>query len=135
MSHIKSRPFKSNVPPYSSPFGGPIPGPWTTVTVQWSGVSESVQGILDTGADYTQVPEAVAQRLRLRPTGYRTFVNADGSQARSRLYVADVEVDGRNFPSLEVTGSQLRIALIGRDILNTLVSEFDGPSLDYSLRP
>lgn len=51
------------------------------------------------------------------------------------MYVADVEFDGRNFPTLEVTGSPLHVALIGRDILNTLVSEFDGPSLSYSLRP
>ena len=51
------------------------------------------------------------------------------------MYVANVEFDGRSFPSLEVTGSPLPIALIGRDMLNTLVSEFDGPSLIYSLRP
>ena len=106
-----------------------------TVIFQWSGASESVQGILDTGADYTQVPETVARKLHLRPTGHRTFTNADGTRATSRLYVANVEFDGRSFPGLEVTGSPLRIALIGRDILNTLVSEFDGPSLSYSLRP
>lgn len=89
----------------------------------------------DTGADYTQVPETVARNLRLRPTGHRTFTNADGTRTTSRLYVANVEFDGRSFPSLEVTGSPLPIALIGRDVLNTLVSEFDGPSLSYSLRP
>lgn len=92
-------------------------------------------GILDTGADYTQVPETVAQRLHLRPTGHRLTLSANNTQSRSRMYVADVEFDGRNFPTLEVTGSPLHVALIGRDILNTLVSEFDGPSLSYSLRP
>lgn len=91
--------------------------------------------MLDTGADYTQVPETVARKLRLPPTGHRTFTNADGSQATTRLYVANVEFDGRSFLSIELTGSRLSIALIGRDILNTLVSEFDGPSLSYSLRP
>jgi len=62
------------------------------------------------------------------------FRNADGSTTTSRLYVADVEFDGRTYPMLEVTGSQLPIALIGRDILNGLISEFDGPALNFSLR-
>jgi predicted aspartyl protease len=93
-----------------------------------------VLGIIDTGADCTQVPESVAQQLRLRPTGYQTFTNADNRATQSRLYVADVEFDGRTFSSTEVTGSSLPVALIGRDILNTLVAEFDGPGKAYSLR-
>jgi len=123
------------VPAYNSQFGSTTPGPWLNVTFRWGSASRSVLGILDTGADYTQIPEAIAQALSLRPTGHRTFINADNSTTTSRVYLADVELDGRNFPMLEVTGSQLPVALIGRDILNTLVAEFDGPSLNYSLRP
>lgn len=91
-------------------------------------------GILDTGADYTQIPETIARDLRLRPTGDMTFINADNSRTSVLLYVADVEFDGLSFPAVEVAGSPLPIALIGRDILNTLVAEFDGPARNYSLR-
>lgn len=122
------------MPAYQSPLRG-IPGPWVNVIFRWGGSSLEALGILDTGADYTQVPETIANGLNLRPTGHRTFANADGSRTRSRLYLADVEFDGRIYRILEVTGSQLPIALIGRDILNGLVAEFDGPALSYSLRP
>jgi predicted aspartyl protease len=123
------------VPAYTCNLGSTTPGPWLNVIFRWGGASQNVLGILDTGADYTQIPEAIAHALRLRPTGHRTFTSADNSTTTTRVYLSDVEIDGRNFPTLEVTGSPLPIALIGRDILNTLVAEFDGPSLNYSLRP
>lgn len=121
------------MPAYRSVSG--TPGPWVDVTFRWGGFSRGVLGILDTGADHTQVPETIAHDLKLRPTGHRTFTNADGSKTTSRLYVADVEFEGRTYPLLEVTATRLPIALIGRDILNGLVAEFDGPALNYSLRP
>jgi len=120
------------MPAYRSLSG--TPGPWVDVVFRWGGFNRSTVGILDTGADYTQVPEAIAHDLNLRPTGHRTFMNADGSKRTSRLYVADVEFEGRSYPLLEVTATPLHIALIGRDILNGLVAEFDGPALNYSLR-
>lgn len=122
------------MPAYQSPHGG-TPGPWVNVVFRWGGSSRPILGILDTGADYTQIPETIANALSLRPTGHRTFTNADNRKTTSRLYLADVEFDGRTYPMLEVTGSALPFALIGRDILNDLVAEFDGPALSYSLRP
>ena len=122
------------MPAYQSQSGG-IPGPWLDVIIiSRDGADRRVLGILDTGADQTQVPESVAAALRLRPIGHRTFTNANGSSSTSRTYVADVEFDGRRYRMIEVAGSPLRIALIGRDILNSLVAEFDGPANRYDLR-
>lgn len=122
------------MPAFNSPFGG-TPGPWVNVTFGWAGQSQQVLGILDTGADQTQVPGVIVQQLNLRPTGIRTVTSANNTQTDLRLYVADVEFDGRAYPFLEIVGSPLPIALIGRDILNTLFVEFDGPGLKYLLRP
>jgi hypothetical protein len=50
------------------------------------------------------------------------------------LYAADVEFEGLAFTTIEVLGSPLPIALVGRDILNQLVARFDGPGLSFSLQ-
>lgn len=121
------------MPAYRSQPDG-IPGPWLDVTISHNGANRRVLGILDTGADQTQVPESIAAALHLRPIGHRTFTNANGSKSTSRTYVADVEFDGRHYRTIEVIGSLLRIVLVGRDILNNLVAEFDGPSSEYNLR-
>jgi predicted aspartyl protease len=92
-----------------------------------------VLGIVDTGADQTQIPETAARDLQLRPTSDITLTNADGSQRTCLVYAAIVELEGLSFPFLEVIGSNLPLALIGRDILNQLLAQFDGPSLSFSV--
>lgn len=121
------------MPPYRFLSPGGVPAPLVDAVFGHGTLKQTVRAVLDTGADQTQVPETIARTLRLRPTGFRTFRNADGSLVTHRQYVADVELDGLSFQTLEVVGSQLSIALIGRDILNTLLAEFNGPTLSYSL--
>jgi len=50
------------------------------------------------------------------------------------MYAVDVEFNGLTLSACEVIGSQLPVALIGRNVLNQFVAEFDGPALRYSLR-
>jgi len=120
------------VPAYRSLGGGP-PAPVVDVTFAWGGQARVVVGILDTGAGQTQIPEDVARFLQLRPTGSMKVMNADSSTSDELLYAADVEVEGFGFGTIEVVGSPLGIALVGRDILNQLVATFDGPGLSFTL--
>lgn len=92
-------------------------------------------GLLDMGADCTQVPDVLARRLQLRPISEMPVTTADGSETRLLTYVAHVEFEGRRFPYVEVLSSSLGIALVGRDLLNQLVVELDGPGLRFSLPP
>lgn len=94
---------------------------------------EIVLGILDIGADQTQIPQTVAKNLQLRPIGDITITNADGSRRTCLTYAADMEFEGFTFPYLEIVGSDLPLTLIGRDILNQLIAEFNGPSSAFFL--
>lgn len=120
------------MPTYRSEWNGP-PAPLVDMKVQWNGREEPVTGILDTGADLTQIPDVVARALRLRRIGDQTSRNADGRSRVLPLYAADLEFEGFRFPSVPVVGSPLPIALVGRDLLNQLRAEFDGPGLAFSL--
>lgn len=107
--------------------------PLVDVRLEWGGRVDSIIGILDTGADQTQVPERIAQALRLRRTGETLTMDAGGRTETRPVYAANVTIEGFTFPSVPVVSSRLEIVLIGRDILNELVAEFDGPAQNVSL--
>ena len=58
---------------------------------------------------------------------------ATGVQEILPVFVADVEFEGFSFVAFPVAGSDLGTPLIGRDVLNELIVEFDGPGLLFSL--
>ncbi|MGH2397316.1 MAG: retroviral-like aspartic protease family protein [bacterium] len=119
---------------YRDPYWGGPPAPLVDVRFSWRAQDRVVLGILDTGADHTQLPEDVAHELRLRAISDIPITDANGNQQMRYIYLADVEFEGVNFPSRPVVGSNLPIALVGRDILNEFVSTFDGPARDFLLR-
>jgi len=81
----------------------------------------------------TTIPNRIAQGIQLRQISELPTRNADGSQTPSPIYVADVEFEGFSFASVSVAGTNLPIALVGRDLLTALVAIFDGPALNFSL--
>ncbi len=121
------------MPRYQTAWPGP-PAPLVSVNVGWVTTgSVPIRGILDTGADQTQIPETIARALRLRRISDVLLRSADGSVGTCPIYVADIEFEGMTFPTVSVVGSPLPIALIGRDLLNELRAEFDGPGLTFAV--
>lgn len=120
------------MPRYRSEWPGP-PAPVVDVRVTWAGQSRSVPGILDTGADCTVIPSDMARALHLRQVSEMETRNADGRVSRTPIYVGDIEFGGFAFPTTPLLGTDLPVALVGRDLLNSLIAHFDGPALTFSL--
>ena len=69
--------------------------------------------LVDSGALYSVVDEAVLQRLGIRPTGTRTFILADGSEMSRRTGAALFRVQGREGASTVIFGERGDALLLG----------------------
>ena len=113
-------------------WNGP-PAPFLDAIFTWNGLSRTVLALIDTGADGTSLPEDIARQMRFRPVREQWVRGVNGRRTRRRVYVANLEIDGLRFDAIEITGSTLDFALIGRNPLNELIANFNGPSLMFSL--
>jgi predicted aspartyl protease len=122
-------------PSYSSKFPDEPPGPYVTVQISSPVTNESreIQGILDTGADHTLIPNPTAVALKLRQISEIDILDVNGGKTTQSTYVANLAFNGLEFPTVEVAGAPYAIVLIGRDILEQLVVTFDGPNQTFTL--
>jgi predicted aspartyl protease len=82
--------------------------------------------LVDTGADATVIPPALAMRLDLPILAEVAVAGTGGFSQRARVHAAVVEVGGSQWPIqvLAVGGE----ALVGRDLLNQWVATLRGPA-------
>lgn len=109
------------------------PAPVVDIVVRWGAREEPARGILDTGADFTQLPESVVLAMRLPRISDRTIRTASGQTYNASVHVAHLEFEGLSFRNIAIVSSPLSIALVGRDLLNGLFAEFDGPGTAFTL--
>ena len=57
--------------------------------------SSTLNGLVDTGAAYTQVPASILEDLGIESFDTRTFILADGSRREFDLGWAEMELEGR----------------------------------------
>jgi predicted aspartyl protease len=88
--------------------------------------------LIDTGADMTVVPRALARRLRLPVVGAVSVRGVAGSRSKCAVHAAAVEVDGHR-EIIEVLGLG-KEALAGRNLLNQWILNLDGPHQRLHLR-
>jgi predicted aspartyl protease len=111
--------------PYSAKFSPPAP----VLPVGIGGIGPGaptamVHMLVDTGADCTMIPTHVAEALAL-PLVDRVDVHGVGGTAHAHVYAAHVRIAGlREVVRLVALGDE---ALLGRDLLNRLTVELDGP--------
>lgn len=87
---------------------------------------KEIKGQIDTGADYTCVPEAFVEELNLRSIGDVRARDFHNRTVTLRAYLAKIRIPLIFEDTIRVIGTNDKVALIGRDILNKLNLELDG---------
>lgn len=87
--------------------------------------SESVRGLIDSGAIYSAIPTATLERLGIEPKGEQAFTLADGSTIRRKKGVALFRYGDRFGGADVIFGESGDSALIGATTLKALGLAFN----------
>ncbi len=113
------------------------PAPFLEIIIRHPIASEQTRRIaakLDTGADVSAIPQAVAAGLGLLPARTILVEGFDGSLTQIETYMVNIEIAQARFRMIEVILIPDEHALIGRDILNHFYARLNGPELTFDLR-
>ena len=97
-----------------------------TVTNPFKSKSFSERAKVDTGADATEIPVTLKNKLDLKPHGSRTVMYGDQVPRQKPTFVVDVFFDGFTCQNIEVTVQTRSDILLGRDVLNQFRMLCDG---------
>ena len=117
--------------PYSNHYDPPAPVLRTLVSVPEDGTgssAEEVVALCDTGADITAVPTDVIARLGLAEVDEIQVEPYEGEPMTKPVYAALVQLPGLTPQIARVIPVDGQDAVLGRDLLNSLRLELDGPS-------
>ena len=84
-----------------------------TIRNRSTGLARSLNGLVDTGASYTVIPETVLDELSIERDDLELFSLADGSVQELAIGWADMELQGRTRPVYVVFGTDRRKILLG----------------------
>jgi predicted aspartyl protease len=88
---------------------------------------------LDTGADLSCIPTALANQLGLLPAREIQVEGYEGKQTSAVTYTIFLEVADARFRYLEVIAIPEEYALLGRDVLNRFYVHLQGPDLTFRM--
>lgn len=89
--------------------------------------------LIDTGADATLIPEVFVERLALKPTNKIFELEGfDRTTSHSAVVVLELIFEGRMFRG-EFLSVDQDYGILGRNILNFLDLQFDGPNLIWKV--
>lgn len=89
--------------------------------------------LLDSGADVTVLPASVVAQLGATPVSMVETRVFDGTTFMSPVVHVDLRLGKSRFPGRYIT-SDADVGFIGRDILNSVILELNGPALFWSMR-
>jgi predicted aspartyl protease len=116
---------------YNRTYYPPAPTLQVRVAIADTGLSsESVSGIVDTGADATIVPIQYLDQIEAAVEGFGTVRGHWGDSTSINLHAVDVVVEEIVFPGILVVGDEEGDEVIlGRDVLNRMRLLLDGLKL------
>ena len=79
-----------------------------------------LEGLVDTGALFTQIPEPILARLGIVPSGYRGVHYADGTGAVVPVAKAEITIHGIETATMVLCGRPRSLVLLGATTLETL---------------
>jgi hypothetical protein len=97
------------------------------------GTVQAVLAKIDTVADGSVIPGELVISMGLIDFDKMVTISFDGREERQLTYLVDFLFAGRIFTDIEVVTSPISYALLGRDILNQLVTKLDGPRLVFEI--
>ena len=83
---------------------------------------------VDSGADMTVIPSSLFSK-KPRVYGYVDVVAVDGSKVSYKTCFVTLTLENRSFTNVEVILSAGDMGLLGRDVLNKVNLNLDGPNL------
>ena len=119
---------------YSSDFLPPAPTLEVVICNAQTGATATVLAKLDTGADGSVIPATLVEQLGLIPFDRLVSIAFDGSAEEQLSYLVDLSFAERTFTDLEVIAAPLAYVLVGRDILNQVVTILNGPDQLLDIR-
>jgi hypothetical protein len=114
---------------------GPSPAPIANIVLAWNGRQKTVPALVDTGASNSLIRLVDYTDLRLIKTGPERSIGGVGSTMGVPT-VVDITFEALDLPSFPlhaVTDPRFSVVLIGRDVLNRVVLECDGPRREFEV--
>lgn len=110
------------------------PAPVVEVRIIDGSSVETVEALVDSGADATCIPERVAEALELQPISVLRVGGADGGSEDRLVYRAEsIQFEGQTLGNVALIGLPVSYAIVGRDLMNRFVIRLEGPSLHFTI--
>jgi predicted aspartyl protease len=120
---------------YSKNFSPPAPVIEISVSVPLSNDNISLTALMDSGADITVIPEQIISQLKIRRVDSTLASGFGKGVIEATVYAAILSIEGVLKPRIyRVLSWRENYILLGRDILNQLVSVLNGPNEKLKLR-
>jgi hypothetical protein len=98
-----------------------------TVTGSGSGLQRTIEGLIDSGSDATQIPARILRAVGARETDQRWARDLSGVRYPVDMYMVQLTIGSLLLYGIEVIGKERTDeVIIGRDVLNQMIVTLNG---------